>query len=81
MLEHEPKATLPGRDLSGCVIPVPLHTAGLGLSAGLHKPCSGTRKALAAVLALLLALVVTGTSSGCLTLAVLLVLDSITSVA
>lgn len=38
MLEHEPKVTLPERDLSGCVIPVPLHTAGLGLSARLLKP-------------------------------------------
>lgn len=32
------KVTFPRADLSGCVIPVPLHTTGLGLSAGLRKP-------------------------------------------
>lgn len=37
-LEHEPKVAFPGTDPSGCVIPVPLHTAGLGLSAA-QAPC------------------------------------------
>lgn len=38
LLEHEPKVAFPGTDPSGCVIPVPLHTAGLGLSAA-QAPC------------------------------------------
>lgn len=38
MLEHELKVTFPRTDPSGCVIPVSLHTAGLGLSARLLKP-------------------------------------------
>lgn len=60
LLEHEPEVAFPRTELSGCVIPVPLHTAGLGLSAArapvslqhfiLCMACDGTREARATAL-------------------------------
>lgn len=91
LLEHEPEVAFPRTELSGCVIPVPLHTAGLGLSAArapcvtasLH-PLHGTwwhNGGPSYSTAFSLALALVRTSSSCPVLAVALMLGSTTSAA